>query len=269
MSSAAPIQRNATAGRFFSDDGVDTDDPHHAKVRRQTDEDDQLPAISEKLPGVDPPFTGAEVKTALKAFHPLRPRVLMGSCRSFLMSPKLIKRLEIYSPSVKGDMRSPFRSPEVVRAIYISVIELIVLYASCAWGPATGNLSVRKMLDAVQRRVALKACRGSVYSLPAFYLKRGKDLGNTFVDRELEKPVYFSDLPHPAHVPEIGYENVENLEFQTLNRLAMVGPHIYIDGNRIEGKVGAALTEWQDGELRLNPFCTVFQAKIVALQRAI
>ncbi|GBP65868.1 hypothetical protein EVAR_85136_1 [Eumeta japonica] len=34
-----------------------------------------------------------------------------------------------------------------------------VLYASCAWAPATGNLGVRKMLDAVQRCVALKACR--------------------------------------------------------------------------------------------------------------
>ncbi|GBP85307.1 hypothetical protein EVAR_63646_1 [Eumeta japonica] len=40
-------------------------------------------------------------------------------------------------------------------------------------------------------------------------------------------------------------------------------------------KVGAALTEWRDEEetwystLRLDPFCTVFQAEMVALQRAI
>ncbi|GBP15051.1 hypothetical protein EVAR_6691_1 [Eumeta japonica] len=108
-----------------------------------------------------------------------------------------------------------------------------------------------------------------------YEVKRGKDLGDTFVDRELERPVYFGDLPHPAHVPEIGYESVENFDSQTVDRLAVVGPHIYTDGSRIEGKAGAALTEWRDGEetwystLRLDPFCTVFQAEMVALQRAI
>ncbi|GBP84502.1 hypothetical protein EVAR_12641_1 [Eumeta japonica] len=48
-----------------------------------------------------------------------------------------------------------------------------------------------------------------------YEVKRGKDLEDTFVDRELETPVYFSDLPHPAHVPEIGYESVEDMETKT------------------------------------------------------
>ncbi|GBP48765.1 hypothetical protein EVAR_32785_1 [Eumeta japonica] len=126
------------------------------------------------------------------------------------------------------------------------------------------------MLGAVQSSVALKACRAhrtvSLHSalilsrlLPLnmrvreaawlYEVKRGKDLGDTFVDRELERPVYFGDLPHPAH--------------------------IYTDESHIEGKVGAALREWRDREetwystLRLDPLCTVFQAEIVALQRAI
>ncbi|GBP21029.1 Putative 115 kDa protein in type-1 retrotransposable element R1DM [Eumeta japonica] len=159
---------------------------------------------------------------------------------------------------------------EVVRTIYITVIEPTVLYASCAWAPATGKLGVRKMLDAVQRSVALKAVREAAW----YEVKRGKDLGDTFVDRELERPVYFGDLLHPAHVPEIGYER-RGPDSQTVDRLAVVGPQIYTDGSRIEGKVGAALTEWRDGEetwystLRLDPFCTVFQAEMVALQRAI
>ncbi|GBP47888.1 hypothetical protein EVAR_33605_1 [Eumeta japonica] len=29
-------------------------------------------------------------------------------------------------------------------------------------------------------------------------MKRGKDMGDTFVDRELERLVYFGDLPHPT-----------------------------------------------------------------------
>ncbi|GBP35707.1 hypothetical protein EVAR_82641_1 [Eumeta japonica] len=89
------------------------------------------------------------------------------------------------------------------------------------------------------------------------------------------RPVYFDYLRHPTHVPEIGYERVEDLESQTMDRLDLVGPHLYTDGSRIEGKVSAALTEWQDREenwystLRLDPFCTVFRAETVALQRAI
>ncbi|GBP23735.1 hypothetical protein EVAR_13691_1 [Eumeta japonica] len=67
------------------------------------------------------------------------------------MSPRLVKRI----PEKEG------LSPEVMRTIYITVIEPIVLYTSWAWRatPATGKLGVRKMLDAVQRSVAFKACR--------------------------------------------------------------------------------------------------------------
>ncbi|GBP73887.1 Putative 115 kDa protein in type-1 retrotransposable element R1DM [Eumeta japonica] len=149
-------------------------------------------------------------------------------------------------------------SPEVVRTIYITVIEPIVLYASCTWAPATRKLGVQKMLDAVQRSVALKACwANSIMSLHStlilvgllfldirlreaawlYEMKRGKDLGDNFVHREFERLVYFGDLPHPAHVPKIGHESVEDMDSQTLDRLAVVGPHIYTDGSRIEGKV--------------------------------
>ncbi|GBP72929.1 hypothetical protein EVAR_41145_1 [Eumeta japonica] len=108
-----------------------------------------------------------------------------------------------------------------------------------------------------------------------YEVKRGKNVGDTFVDWELERPVYFGDLPHPAHVPEIGCKSVEDLESQTMGRLTVVGPQIYNDRNRIAGKVGAALTERRNGEetwcstLRRDCFCMVFQAEMVALQRAI
>ncbi|GBP08076.1 hypothetical protein EVAR_39395_1 [Eumeta japonica] len=62
---------------------TDSGRPHHAEVRRQTDGDDRPPVTSGDLPGVDPPFTGAEVKNALKAFHPERPRALMSSRRTY------------------------------------------------------------------------------------------------------------------------------------------------------------------------------------------
>ncbi|GBP65867.1 Putative 115 kDa protein in type-1 retrotransposable element R1DM [Eumeta japonica] len=155
-------------------------------------------------------------------------------------------------------------SPEIVRTIYAAAIEPIVMYASCAWAPATKKLGVRKMLDALQRSVALKACRAY-----------RTELGDVCADRELERPVDFCDLLHPAHTPEFGLEIVEDLDPLTMDRLAFVGPHIYTDGNKIEGKVGAALTEWRDemesgnSAFRLESFCTVFQAEMFALHRSI
>ncbi|GBP37110.1 hypothetical protein EVAR_19239_1 [Eumeta japonica] len=62
-----------------------------------------------------------------------------------------------------------------------------------------------------------------------YKVKRGKEMEDIFVDRELGKPLYSGELPHPAHVAEIGFESVEELDSQILNRLAVVGPHIYTD----------------------------------------
>ncbi|GBP78444.1 Putative 115 kDa protein in type-1 retrotransposable element R1DM [Eumeta japonica] len=69
------------------------------------------------------------------------------------------KATNIYKGLARAAKATWGLSPEIVRTIYITVIEPTVLYASCAWAPATGKLGVRKMLDAVQRSVALKACR--------------------------------------------------------------------------------------------------------------
>ncbi|GBP89128.1 hypothetical protein EVAR_67924_1 [Eumeta japonica] len=124
-----------------------------------------------------------------------------------------------------------------MRIMYISVIAPIVLYASCAWAPATRKLGVRRMLDASESSGLV--IRGEAR----------KGFGRHFCRPEArETRVYFGDLPYPAQVPGIGYESVEDLEYQITDRLAVVGLQIYTDGSRIEGKVGAVLTEWRDGE---------------------
>ncbi|GBP10065.1 hypothetical protein EVAR_77500_1 [Eumeta japonica] len=118
-------------------------------------------------------------------------------------------------------------------------------------------------------------CVAVIEPIPNYEVKRGKELGDICADRELERPVDFCELPHSAHTPEIGFESVENLDPSTMDRLSIVGPHIYTDGSRIEGKVCAALTEWREGTesensaYRLKSFCTVFQAEMFALHRVI
>ncbi|GBP60473.1 hypothetical protein EVAR_37509_1 [Eumeta japonica] len=68
-------------------------------------------------------------------------------------------------------------------------------------------------------------------------MKRGKDMTDTFVDTQFKKPICYGKMPHPEHVPDIGYESVEGLDSQTSDRLAIVGTHINNDGSRIEAKV--------------------------------
>ncbi|GBP37730.1 hypothetical protein EVAR_23780_1 [Eumeta japonica] len=54
----------------------------------------------------------------------------------------------------------------------------------------------------------------------------------------------------------------------------IAGPHVYTDGRKIEGKVGAVLT-WLEGKevtnvtFSLDPSCTVSQSELFALHRAI
>ncbi|GBP00885.1 Retrovirus-related Pol polyprotein from type-1 retrotransposable element R1 [Eumeta japonica] len=98
----------------------------------------------------------------------------------------------------------------------------------------TGDEEARraKMLDAVQRSVALKACRAH---------RTGH-----FVDRELERPVYFGDLPHPRTCPRSGTRASRTSTPDGGPSRRRRAAH-FTDGSRIEGKVGAALTEWRDG----------------------
>ncbi|GBP06537.1 hypothetical protein EVAR_69643_1 [Eumeta japonica] len=93
--------------------------------------------------------------------------------------------------------------------------------------------------------VALKGMPGSPYSLPAFRYnsleatssrhqnetsgldiqgEARKGFGRYFYRSGAQKTVYFGGLPHPAHMPEVGYESIEDLESQTMDCLALVGP---------------------------------------------
>ncbi|GBP30843.1 hypothetical protein EVAR_82585_1 [Eumeta japonica] len=105
-----------------------------------------------------------------------------------------------------------------------------MLYVSCAWAPATRKLDVRKILNTVQSNIARKAC----------WVHHAVFLHYTLILLRL-RPLYIG-VKKTARVPKIGFESVKELDC-----LAIVGPHVYTGGTRIDGEDGAALTEWRNG----------------------
>ncbi|KAJ0178430.1 hypothetical protein K1T71_006253 [Dendrolimus kikuchii] len=185
---------------------------------------------------------------------------------------------------------------EIVRTIYVAVIEPIVMYAASAWYQATKLQTVRNRLGALQRCFAQKICKAyrttsltsvTVLSgtLPLdlkiresallYQAKKGKLTDFLPQEGKLETRVNHLDLPHPAELTKTEFELLENLDSETIESHNLAGPYIYTDGSKIEGKVGAALTWWdQDKEtsnstFSLHPFCTVFQSELYALLRAV
>ncbi|XP_047985158.1 uncharacterized protein LOC125225461 [Leguminivora glycinivorella] len=184
-------------------------------------------------------------------------------------------------------------SPEVIRTIYTTAVEPVILYAAAAWAPAARKLEVRKKFNAIQRGYAQKMCKAyrtaSLNStliltgtLPLdlrlleaaslYEAKKGISPQYQLADREVEKMAQKMSAPHPAEQTGLQFENLEDEE--QYSRHSDYAVRIFTDGSKIEGKVGAALSIWKDaGETRaikltLSPYCTVYQAELLAITKA-
>ena len=185
---------------------------------------------------------------------------------------------------------------EIIRTIYVSVIEPIVLYAASAWEPAAEKLMTRNQFDSLQRGFAQKICKAYrtvsltsalilsgqlpldlrvIEAATLFKIKKGHSQEFLPPGRELECNVHHSKNPHPALLTITEYARLEDLTPETQVAHHLTGPQIYTDGSKIEGKVGAALTWWENGKeskfstFGLEPHNTVFQSEMYALFRAV
>ncbi|XP_052751319.1 uncharacterized protein LOC128200797 [Galleria mellonella] len=204
------------------------------------------------------------------------------------------KALNIYKSVSKMARAQWGLNPGVLKLIYQSVVEPTILYAASCWAQDTSNHSIEKTLDRITRLFAIKICKGhrtTSFSasvvlagiLPLklkaseqaelYLIKRGESL-DALPGREFESRTPVSLLPHPTNRKGITFETIKN-QTELEDAIDNNRPSFYTDGSKIEGKVGGSVSCWLDGKevfvttFRLEDFCSVFQAELAAILKAI
>ncbi|XP_063829245.1 uncharacterized protein LOC135078647 [Ostrinia nubilalis] len=185
---------------------------------------------------------------------------------------------------------------ENVRTIYEHVIEPIICYGAGIWTCAQKYKYITQRLLSIQRLFAIKIIRGfrtvstaaaitlsQLTPLPAKVamvadIETTKLSGTTsFLPRDIniEKPCHPSKFLHPSERIGIQFE-----EITSSSDLNQAGANhtwlIYTDGSKIDDCVGAAFVVKDSTNsqppvvkrLKLHGGCSVFQAEMLAIQRA-
>ncbi|CAK1541875.1 unnamed protein product [Leptosia nina] len=180
----------------------------------------------------------------------------------------------------------------IIRTIYTAVIEPVLMYAAGAWGQAVSKKCVKVQLDRIQRMFLQKMCKAyrtaSLHSVRIltgviplnlrieeaavlYRVKRGL-MPPPYLDASMVTRTKPTDLPHPADEPRLSFEH-----YKTELRLdeQADATNIYTDGSKTDDGVGAAVVlrrldkELKTVKIKLATYCTVFQAEMVALHKAI
>ncbi|XP_037301216.1 uncharacterized protein LOC119191414 [Manduca sexta] len=182
--------------------------------------------------------------------------------------------------------------PDVIKLLYTAVVEPVVLYGASVWAPASRKLGVRKQLAVVQRGFAQKLTKAyrtvslnsalllagilpldirarenaSLYEIKRGYSRR------VVGDREVERPVAYGELEHPAQRSMVRYRCLA--DGAEVNQITSQCLCIYTDGSKIQDRVGAAISIWENAaetrskKFKMESFCTVYQAELLALHGA-
>lgn len=204
------------------------------------------------------------------------------------------KATNIYKAMARSARVSWGLNPQIIRTMYVAVIEPIIMYAASSWAGSTTKICVQKLLNTVQRGFAQKITKSyRTVSLNAaitlarllpldlriqeaarlYEVKRGLDLDATG-GREVETKAKLIEAPHPSEETDVTFECLEDVSPETVAKYCISGKQFYTDGSKIQNRVGAALSCWNGAtemryrKFKLEPCCTVFQAELYALLRA-
>ncbi|CAK1553159.1 unnamed protein product, partial [Leptosia nina] len=181
-------------------------------------------------------------------------------------------------------------NPDIIKTIYLAVIEPIILYASPAWGDAANKVSIKTKLKQIQRKFAIKIIKAyktvsyeasiAIAGLLPLDLKIGeilklykikKGIENAYKDVEPEIKIDYKLKPHPAKENRLKFRSI--ITEKELNEIN--GVKIFTDGSKIEGKVGAAYVVYKNGKeilnkkFKLGNQCSVYQAELLAILKAL
>ncbi|XP_063832729.1 uncharacterized protein LOC135081874 [Ostrinia nubilalis] len=208
----------------------------------------------------------------------------------------ICKALKIYRSLCKFVRPTWGVHSQNISTIYQQVIQPIITYAAGIWGDAIKFKKVKRSLLSLQRGFAVKIIRGfrTVSTIAAISLARLTPLDlkvhevcvteraklsecSPYLPSniKLQKPTPPAKLPHPAVRQGIKFSSAYTE--QDIDRLCPSdGTKIFTDGSKLEdGKVGAAYVIVKPNQtlitykLKLHNSCTVFQAELLAIERAV
>ncbi|XP_037292537.1 uncharacterized protein LOC119188787 [Manduca sexta] len=181
--------------------------------------------------------------------------------------------------------------PDVIKLLYTAVVEPVVLYGASV-GPGLAKTRSEEAARCRPKRLCAKADEGLQNRLTKLGPTARRNIAPRYTcegerlpirnkegysrrvvgDREVERPVAYGELEHPAQRSMVRYRCLA--DGAEVNQITSQCLCIYTDGSKIQDRVGAAISIWENAaetrskKFKMESFCTVYQAELLALHGA-
>lgn len=192
------------------------------------------------------------------------------------------KAMNIYQQLIRTNGKFWGLSGDLLRTIYLNAIEPLICYASDSWGNGVSVQRNRDKLLSLQRRFAIMitrsyrtvSCEASLIlaniepidlKIRYWAQRKQKTFTQTIGSARVQHPVRFKDLDHPA-------------KFHKLITTRCFHGHdvqVFTDGSLLRNRTGSAFVALDNDsvihqeQFRLGDGCTVYQAELYAITRAV